>query len=325
MTIADSAPVATRTIRFHAYGEPADVLRLEHAVVPEPGPERIRVTVHAVGLNPADWALCRGLFPRNLPRGIGLDVSGTVDVVGAGVIDVAAGDRVFGTADFVGQPTAGAGDHAVMDHWALVPDGLGLIQAAALPMAVVTAYSTLAVFGGTTGQTILIHGAGSIIGYAAVQIALLRGARVLATAGSTHAGDLAAMGATVTSYGEGMAERVLELAGGPVDLVLDTAPVGGALPDLVTIAGGDPRRVMTISDFAAAAELGVRSNLSEGGTPRYDVLAEFAEYAASGKFTIPVARTFPLADWRTALEISETGHARGKLVLLPTVGAAPTD
>jgi NADPH:quinone reductase-like Zn-dependent oxidoreductase len=309
MTTADSAPAATRTVRFHEYGEPADVLRMEDTVVPGPGPGRIRVTVHAVGLNPADWALCRGLFPGSLPRGIGLDVSGTVDAVG----DV----QVFGTADFAGQPTAGAGDHAIMNHWTLVPHGLDLIQAAALPMAVVTAYSTLEIFGGVTGQTILIHGAGSTIGYAAVQIALLRGARVLATAGSTHAGDLAAMGATVTSYGQGMAGRVLELAGGPVDLALDTAPVGGALPDLVTIAGGDPRRVMTVSDFAAAAGLGVRSNLDEGGTPRYDILAEYAEYAANGKFAIPVAQTFPLTDWRTALEISETGHARGKLILLP--------
>jgi len=325
MTTADSAPAATtRTIRFHEYGEPADVLRMEDAVVPGPGPGLIRVNVHAVGLNPADWALCRGLFPGNLPRGIGLDVSGTVDAVGAGVTDVAAGDQVFGTADFAGQPTAGAGDHAIMNHWALVPDGLDLIQAAALPMAVVTAYSTLEIFGGTAGQTILIHGAGSTIGYAAVQIALLRGARVLATAGSTHAGDLAAMGATVTSYGKGMAERVLELAGGPVDLALDTAPVGGALPDLVTIAGGDPRRVMTVSDFAAAAELGVRSNLDEDGTPRYDVLAEYAEYAANGKFTIPVAKTFSLTDWRTALKISETGHARGKLILLPNPTTART-
>ena len=89
--------------------------------------------------------------------------------------------------------------------------------------------------------------------------------------------------------------------------------------------GGDPRRVMTISDFAAAAELGVRSNIKEGGTPRYDVLAEYAEYAANGKFSIPVAKTLPLTDWRAALEISETGHARGKLVLLPSASTAPAD
>jgi NADPH:quinone reductase-like Zn-dependent oxidoreductase len=93
-------------------------------------------------------------------------------------------------------------------------------------------------------------------------------------------------------------------------------------------AGAHPPGVVDLdvpgchAHFAAAAELGVRSNLGEGGTPRYDVLAEFA---ANGKFTIPVARTFPLADWRTALEISETGHARGKLVLLPNASTAPTD
>lgn len=321
MSTAESAPTSTmRTLRFHHYGEPADVLRLQEAAVPEPGPGRVLVTVHAVGLNPADWALCRGLFAGRLPRGIGLDVAGTVDAIGEGVTDVAAGDRVLGSADFAGQPTAGASDHAVLNHWARMPDGLGFIPAAALPMAVVTAYSTLEALGGLAGRTILVHGAGSTIGYAAVQIALRRGARVLATAGPTYAGDLAAIGAIVTSYGEGMAGRVLGLAGGPVDLVLDTAPGGGALPALIAIADGDPRRVMTISDHAAAAELGARSNLTAGATPRYDVLAEYAGYAAEGTFSVPVARTFPLADWRAALAVSQTGHARGKLILLPADG-----
>ncbi|GHF89222.1 NADPH:quinone reductase-like Zn-dependent oxidoreductase [Amycolatopsis bartoniae] len=200
-----------RTIRFHEYGEPADVLRLEDAAAPEPGPGRVRVAVHAVALNPADWALCRGLLPGTLPRGIGLDVSGTVDAVGEGVTDVVVGDRVLGSADYAGQPTAGAGDQAVLDHWALVPDGLDLTQAAALPMAVMTAANTLDLFGLTAGQSILIHGAGSTIGYAATQMALLRGARVYATAGETYAGDLAALGAKVTSYGDGMAGKLILL------------------------------------------------------------------------------------------------------------------
>jgi NADPH:quinone reductase-like Zn-dependent oxidoreductase len=104
MTERDSTTGIMRTVRFHGYGEPADVLRLETAPVPEPGPGRIRVAVHACGLAPADWALCRGLFPGTLPRGIGCDVSGTVEAVGEGVTDVAAGDPVFGTADFAGQP-----------------------------------------------------------------------------------------------------------------------------------------------------------------------------------------------------------------------------
>ncbi|MEO7122628.1 MAG: NADP-dependent oxidoreductase, partial [Lacisediminihabitans sp.] len=74
-----------RTLRFHENGEPADVLRLDTVPIPEPGQGRILIKVYASGLAPADWALCRGLFPGTLPRGIGIDVSGTVEAVGEGV------------------------------------------------------------------------------------------------------------------------------------------------------------------------------------------------------------------------------------------------
>jgi NADPH:quinone reductase-like Zn-dependent oxidoreductase len=228
MTEHDPAGSTLRTVRFHEYGEPADVLRLETAAVPEPGAGRIRVLVRACGLNPADWALCRGLFAGDLPRGIGIDVSGTVDAVGDGVTDITAGDLVFGTADWRAAPIAGASDRAIMDHWFRVPEGLDLTEAASLPMALETAYRSLAQLGVPAGQTILIHGAGSTVGFAAVQIALIRGARVLATAGQTQAQRLRDLGAAVTAYGPGMAERVSTLSDGAVDLVLDTAPAGGA-------------------------------------------------------------------------------------------------
>ena len=81
MGVHESATM--RTVRFHDYGEPADVLRMDQAAVPVPGPGRIRVTVRACGLNPADWALCRGLFPGVLPRGIGLELSGSLTPSGA--------------------------------------------------------------------------------------------------------------------------------------------------------------------------------------------------------------------------------------------------
>ena len=207
-----------------------------------------------------------------------------------------------------------------MDHWFAVPAGLDLTQAAALPMALATAYWHLARLGLPAGQTILIHGAGSTIGFAAVQIALLRGARVIASAGDTYAQRLRDLGAAVTAYGDGMVQRVKALSNGPVDAVLDTSPAGGALPDLVEIADGDPRRVLTISDFEAAQELGVRDTFHEDGATRgerFDPFPEFAQLAADGKFAVPIARTFPLADWRTALAISLTGRARGKLMLLP--------
>ena len=306
--------------------------------MPDPGAGRIRIAVYACGLTPADWALCRGLFPGALPRGIGLEASGIVDAVGVGVDDVSVGDRVLGIPDFAGAPVAGASDFAILNHWAPMPAGLEFAPAAALPMAVETACRALDRLGLQAGQTVLIHGAGTTVGFAAVQMALRRGATVLATAGDTYADRLRALGAQVTSYGNGMAERVLRLAGGPVDLALDVAPVNvssavrGALPDLVRVVGGDPRRVLTVVDFAGAAALGVRSIFDRDAATtedmalarRYDVLGEFAQLAAEGQFTIPIARTFALDDWRLALDISQSGHARGKLVLLP-VSADVTD
>ena len=317
MTEPDLATGTMRTVRFHQYGEPAEVLHLEETAVPAPDPGRVRVAVHACGLAPADWALCRGLFAGQLPRGIGIDVSGIVNALGQGVTGVAVGDLVFGTADWAGAATAGASDRAIMDRWFAVPPGLDPAPAAALPMALETAYRSLTQLGLSAGQTFLIHGAGSTVGYAAVQIALIRGARVIATAGETYAQRLRDLGATVTSYGDGLAERVAALGQGPVDLVLNTAPAGGALPDLVRIAGGDPKRVLTISDFAAAEKLGVRSGLHEDPTPRFGEFPEFAQLAADGQFTVPIAGTFPLEDWRAAMEISLSGQARGKLLLLP--------
>jgi NADPH:quinone reductase-like Zn-dependent oxidoreductase len=156
MTEHDPADSTMRTVRFHEYGEPGDVLHMETVAVPAPGPGRVRIAVHACGLTPADRALCRGLFPGHLPRGIGIEVSGTVDAVGDGVAD---GDLVFGTADWRGAPVAGASDRAIMDRWFPVPQGLDPTHAAALPMALETAYRSLAQLGLTAEHRILIHGA----------------------------------------------------------------------------------------------------------------------------------------------------------------------
>jgi NADPH:quinone reductase-like Zn-dependent oxidoreductase len=323
---ASASTIGTmRTVRFHGFGEPAEVLRLEEVAIPEPGAGRIRIRVHACGLNPADWALCRGLFPGNLPRGIGLEMSGMVDAIGEGVTDVAVGDLVLGMADFAGYPSAGASDYAIMNVWTQVPSGLDLVEAAALPMAVETACRGVDILGVSAGHKFMVHGAGTTVGFAAVQMALMRGARVIATAGDTFADRLRALGATVTPYGEGMVERVRAIAGGAPDLILDAAPISGALLDLVTIAGGDPHRVLTMSDFAGAAELGVRVSFGDDpATYRYDVLGQFAQLAASGRFSVPISRTFALEEWREALEISSSRHAQGKLIILPA-GETPTE
>ena len=317
-----SEPTSMRALRFHSYGEWADVLRLEDAPVPRPGPNLVRVRVHACALNPVDWFLCLGFIPGTLPRGIGLDVSGYVDAVGEGVTNVGIGDCVFGVPDFMGYPSAGAAEYAVLSAWELVPEGLGLLEAAALPMVVETAFRGLDLLGLSTGQTILINGGGTMVGFAAVQIALLRGAHVIATAGQTFAGRLRDLGAEVTSYGDGMVERVREIAGGAPDLVLHAALAPGVLPDLIRIVDGDPNRVMSVSDFDEGG-LGVRTTGREPGLViRYDVLGRFAQLAAEGRFTIPVARTFGMEEWRTALKICHDGLAHGKLLILPNSAAS---
>jgi NADPH:quinone reductase-like Zn-dependent oxidoreductase len=314
--MADQATATMRTLHVRDYGEPADVLHLEEVAIPSPKADRIRVRVHACALNPADWAVCKGFLPAPPPRGIGFDVSGTVDAVGEGVKGVNIGDLVFGVPDYMGYPTAGASDYAILAVWLPVPKGLDLVEAAALPMAVETATRSLDLLGLTSGQTILVNGGGTMTGFAAVQIALLRGAHVIATAGETFAGRLRDLGAKVTPYGEGMVERVREIAGGAPDFALHTAQVTGALPGLIKIVDGDPRRVMSFADFDQDG-LGVRTTGREKGVvPRYDVLGHYAQLAAEGRFTIPIARTFALEDWREALDLSLNKRAHGKLVLL---------
>ncbi len=309
-----------KSLRFHEYGEPQDVLRLEEVTVPSPRAGQLRIRLHACGLNPADWALCRGLFAGDLPRGVGLDVSGTVTAVGEGVTDVRIGQPVLGVPDFQGFPSAGASDEVVLAVWTPVPQGLDLVEAAALPMAVETACRSLDILAVAEGHTLLVYGAGTMIGFAAVQMALMRKARVIAVAGDTFAGRLRALGAEVTPYGDGMVERVLELGVGTPELILDAGPISFVLPDLVRIAGGHGRRVLTISNHGPLADtLGVRNSFE--GALRYNVLVDFAKLAAEGRFTVPVARIFPLEDWREALDLSLSGHAHGKLVLL---SAKPT-
>jgi NADPH:quinone reductase-like Zn-dependent oxidoreductase len=210
-----------------------------------------------------------------------------------------------------------------LNNWSPVPDGLDPVQAATLPMVVQTAAWTLEVMNLTPGATLLVHGAGGMVGYATVQIALSRGAQVIATAGPTFTADLEGFGARVTSYGTGMVDRVRALTDGEdVDLVLDTPrPSPGTLPDLIALAGGDPRRVMTISNHDEARALGARVNIDELGpglTPLTELMSEYAALAAQGAFRLPIAQSYPFGQWRDAVQLSLSGNPHGKVVLLPS-------
>ncbi|MFD7291487.1 NADP-dependent oxidoreductase [Streptomyces sp. NPDC059863] len=314
-----------KALQFDRFGSP-DVIVLREVPKPEPGP-RIRIAVRACGLTPGDWAVVDGLLADRLPplpRGLGIEVAGTVDALGEGVIGVEIGDRVFGPAAFDG-PTAGAAEYALMAAWAHIPEGVTAEQAAALPMAAETAWHALDDLGVQPGELLLVHGAGSTVGEAAVRLALHRGVRVIATAGPTRAAALGEIGARVTGYGDGMAERVAALAGGRVDRALDTAPTGGridraeqaspgggSLPTLIELTG-NPDRVLTISDFAAAAELGTRTTQIE---MRYDLIGEFARLAGEGVLVVSVARTYTLDQIQEAAKLSQSRRPGGKLMLV---------
>ncbi|MEV6823544.1 NADP-dependent oxidoreductase [Amycolatopsis sp. NPDC051102] len=304
-----------RTLRFHHTGEPLDVLRLEEAEQPRPAAGQIRVAVEVCTINPADLALCRGLYPGDLPRGVGLEVAGTVDALGDDVTGVQPGDAVFGPAPFTG-PTAGASGYALLDVWFPRPPALQPAAAAALPMAVDTAQLGLDLLGITPGTTLLVSGGGTTTGFAAVQLARRIGARVLTTAGLTHTETLRATGAEVTPYGTGMAERIRDLAGGPVDVVLDVSPPDDAtIPQLLRTVT-DPQHVLTISNLAQARAAGARDAFTQGPLGhRYDIVEMCAQLAAQGRFGIPIARTIPLPDWREAIELSQSRHPGGKIIL----------
>jgi NADPH:quinone reductase-like Zn-dependent oxidoreductase len=298
-----------KAIQFDAFGGP-EVLELVELPDPEPAAGQIRVRVRAVGINPIDWKVRRGTMGGDLPKRTGQEVAGVVDALGDGVTDVTVGDEVFGGAAGGG----GAAELALLENYAPIPSTLDFAGAAALPVAVETAIRTLNVLGLTDGQTVLINGASGSVGIAAVQFARSRGARVIGTASAANQDYLRSFGAQATTYGDGLAERVAELAPDGVDRALDAAG-GGVLPVLVELTGA-PDRVVTIADFPGAQETGVPFSGGMGPERAWHALRDVGPLIDAGTFSLPVAQTFPLAQIAEAHRISETGHPRGKLVLI---------
>jgi NADPH:quinone reductase-like Zn-dependent oxidoreductase len=297
-----------KAIQFSQFGGP-EVLELVELPDPHPGPGQIRVAVRAVGVNPIDWKVRTGAMGGDLPKRTGQEVAGVVDELGDGVSGVAVGDEVFGGAAGGG----GAAELALLESFAPIPASLDFTAAAALPVAVETAVRTLDALGVREGQTLLINGASGSVGVAAVQLARERGARVIGTASASNQDYVRSFGAEPTTYGDGLVERVRGLAPDGVDLALDAAG-GGALPALVELTGG-PEHVVTIADFQGAQETGVPFNGGMGPERAWHALRDVTPLIEAGRFSVPVAQTFPLAEIAEAHRVSETGHPRGKLVV----------
>ena len=297
-----------KAARFSRFGGP-EVLEIVDLPDPHPGPGQIRIAVRAAGVNASDWKKREGLMDQELPQTLGHEAAGVVDELGEGVTGVAVGDRVFGfSADGAAQA-----ELAVLSSSAPVPPSLDFTAAAALPAAVETAARALDQLGVKSGSTVLVNGASGSVGSAAVQLAVARGARVLGTGSPATHDLLRSLGAEPVAYGDRMAERVRALAPDGVDLALDVAG-SGVLPELVALSGG-PEHVITIADVAGAQRYGVRFSRGDAGRALY-VLDQIGELVESGRFSVAVGRTFPLADVAEAQRAGEAGHVRGKIVLL---------
>ena len=313
-----------RAIQFSWYGPPSV---LEVADVPEPhvGPGEVRIAVRTSGVSPGEVHLRSGAWrvqvPLTLPYRTGFDAAGVVDEVGDGVTGVRVGDEVFGMTTMTAR-TANA-DFAVLAAWAPKPTVWSWEEAGAAAGGVETGTRVLDRLAVEPGNTVLVHGAAGGTGSIAVQLATARGATVIGTASDHNHEFLRSLGAQPTTYGPGLVERVRALAPTRVHAVFDCA--SGALPDLIAVTG-DPSRVVTIADFTAATH-GVHMS---HGAPADDTgaaletsadplavhgLAIAVTLAAEGRLRIPVAAVFPLDDAAAAHELSETRHARGKIVL----------
>lgn len=301
-----------KALLFTDYGGP-EVLHVADVDEPHPGPGQIRIAVRAAGVNAIDWktrsGMLREIMPASFPVIDGREAAGVVDEIGPEVTDVAIGDEVFGFT--VGGAAA---EHAILDAYARKPASLSWEEAAGLPVAVETSVRVFTVLGGVReGQTLVVNGAAGGVGCMAVQLAGVRGARVIETASEPNHEFLRSLGAEPTTYREGLVERVRALARDGVDLAFDTAGKGG-MDDLINLTG-DPARVATIADFSAAA-LGVK--VTGGGDFRAtEALDEAAALIEAGRLRVPVAQTFTFAQADEAHRISENGHVRGKLVLTP--------
>ncbi len=299
-----------KAVQFAEYGGP-EVLQVVEVPEPHAGRGKVRIAVRAAGVNGMDWKIRSGYLtaqiPIDLPSGTGVDASGVVDEVGEGVTGVAVGDAVFGTG------SATLAEHAVLSNWALKPDGLSFEEAAGFPVPVETAARIIDQVGVAAGETLVVSGAAGGVGSAVVQIARDRGISVIGTASERNLDYLRSLGAVATTYGDGLVERVRDLAPDGVDAALDIAG-SGVIAELIELTG-DPAKVLSIADFTAP-QLGAQ--VSTSGSDAAASFAAAARLFEQGALHIPVERTFPLAEAGDAQAMSQAGHVAGRLVVTIT-------
>jgi NADPH:quinone reductase-like Zn-dependent oxidoreductase len=311
-----------KAVRFHEYGDP-EVLRVEDVATPTPAEGQVLVRVAATSFNGVDANIragrMQGPMPLELPHTPGLDVAGTVEVLGAGVDGLQVGDRVVGFLPFVEDGAAAEYVVAAAAALAPAPSSIPLADAAAFPLVALTAWQALFEHAELrAGQRILVNGASGAVGGYAVQLAAAVGAHVLATASPETRDRVRAYGADeVLDHTAGdVAASVTE----PVDVLLNLAPV--SLEQLAALAArvGDGGVVVNTTVWMPAPsdeargvrgiDLYVRSDAAQ--------LTELSARVDRGELSVDVAERVSLADLASVHARAAEGKLGGKVVVLPT-------
>jgi NADPH:quinone reductase-like Zn-dependent oxidoreductase len=298
-----------RALQFTEYGGPE---QLAWAQAPEPhaGPGQVRVAVRAASVNPIDVKMLSGAMAQDerpaAPVLLGFDAAGVVDEVGEGVEGTAVGDEVLG------RGSGTQADLAVLDAWTAKPREVDWAVAAAAGVAGETSERGLRLLGVDAGSTLFVDGGSGGVGAVAVQMAVARGATVVASASEANHPLLRDLGATPVLYGDGVVDRVTDAVGGPVDAVFDVA---GKTPaeELVRLVT-DPSQVVSIANFGAASA-GARVTGGGDDSRPVEALELTASLLADGRLEIPV-QTYAFERAADAYRAIATGHVRGKLVLV---------
>jgi NADPH:quinone reductase len=314
----------SRVVVAPSYGGP-EVLALVDQPDRPPGTGEAVLEVRAAGVNPADWKSYGGEWgtdPSRLPLRVGSEASGVVVEVGEGAAGpagpLAVGDEVIGY-----RVTGGYADRLVAPAASLVPkpDGLTWEQAGGLMLTGATAFHAVTAVDLRDGDTVLVHGAAGGVGLMLVQLARARGARVIGTARGEGAELVARLGGEPVPYGDGLADRVRELAPHGVTAAVDAVGTDEAIDTSLALVA-DRHRIATIAAFERGSAAGVQvlgngPGADPGTAIRDAARLELTRLVDAGRLTVVVARSWPLAEVAAAHREGMTGHSHGKLVLVP--------
>jgi len=300
-----------KAVRLHAYGG-VDQLRYEEVATPEPGPDEVLVKVAATSVNPIDWKIRSGAakdrMPVTFPAILGRDVAGTVVKAGVNVRNPEPGQKVMGLVNgsYAEYLTARA------DHLTVIPDGLELEQAAALPLAVTTGAQLIQHMQPKRGDVLLVTGALGNVGRAAVYLAKNQGARVIAGVKTEHKEEANALGVDQV-VGIDNSREIAELP--ELDAIADTVDhdvIGKLIPKLKS--GGVLGSVLEKPKEAAGKDLRVEAFMA---TPDASLLRQMADAVRDGKLVIPIVRRMRLNEAGEAQTLAEKGSVGGKILLIP--------